>query len=149
MDAWRKPPRETSYPDLDAMAARLCRANPRLAPERAAFLAEHVTRRREDGGFTWAYDPMHRAPFPTVHRFAEWAACYRRVEAPVLWIGAGLNRWMSQDEVARRRALLARSAHIHCTGAGHNLHHEIPESIAPRIEAFMTTGVLPENETIA
>ena len=35
--------------------------------------------RGETGGFVWAFDPRHYAPFATLHRKAEWAACLAEV----------------------------------------------------------------------
>ena len=77
LDAWGARPPEKTYPSLDAIAERLRAANPRLDAPRSLFMAKHLSRPAE-GGFAWRFDPMHRAPFATLHRVAEWAACVRR-----------------------------------------------------------------------
>lgn len=138
------------YANTVDMAARLREANPRLSEDKSLFLAAEVSMKNGDGTLGWAFDPRHRTPFPTVYRFAEWAACFKRIEAPVLWLSAELGRSRSIDiaEVERRCALIPHSARIHIEGVGHNLHHEAPAIVAAKIEPFLLSGDLPLGETV-
>ncbi len=80
---WREPPPpHKTYASVADMAARLRQANPRLDEAKSLFLASGLSERLADGRFTWDFDPRHRAPFATLHRRAEWAACLALVRAP-------------------------------------------------------------------
>lgn len=150
LDSLNDVPVLRTYASFEDMAVRLRQANPRLAADKALFLAETVSTRNSDGTLDWAFDPRHRAPFPSIYRFAEWAACFKRIEAPVLWLSAELGRSRSIDiaEVERRCALIPQSARIHIEGVGHNLHHEAPAIVAKKIEPFLLSGLLPLGETV-
>lgn len=141
LDALRAPePTGRRYATLEDMARRLAAAHPRLGFGRALFLAEHLSVPAE-GGRQWAYDPRHRLPFATLHRFAEWAACVRRITAPVLWVGSGQvfppALASEPDGFAARLALLPQGSFVRIEGAGHNLHHDEPEKVAALVEAFL------------
>jgi pimeloyl-ACP methyl ester carboxylesterase len=150
LDSWRSPLRTRSYPAVADLAVRLRQANPRLDAERALFLAENLSRTNPDGTVTWSFDPRHRAPFPTVHRFAEWAACFKRVTARVLWVGSGqVFPPVLADEpggLEGRLRLFPRAGFVRIEGTGHNLHHDAPEAVAAAIEPFLEEDATPGPE---
>ncbi len=74
------------YASRAEVAARLTKNNPRLAPARAAFLAEHWAVPDGAGRFRVAGDPAHRIVNPTLYRIEEVLACWQKVECPVLWV---------------------------------------------------------------
>jgi pimeloyl-ACP methyl ester carboxylesterase len=130
---------ERPYPDLPATAERLRAANPRLSPDKALFMAEHLSR-PAPGGFVWALDPAHRRPFAVPHRVAEWEACLRRITAPTLWLGSGSTFPPALDAEPgglARRAALCRAELRRLHGTGHNLHHDAPEAVAREVEDFL------------
>jgi pimeloyl-ACP methyl ester carboxylesterase len=122
------------------MAERLRTANPRLDAPKARFLAEHLSRPAQDG-FAWRFDPLHRAPFATLHRAAEWVACLRRIAAPVLWVASGavfppaLEKEPGGFEARLR--LLPHASFERIEGTGHNLHHDAPAAVAALVEGFL------------
>nr|MBP8139372.1 alpha/beta fold hydrolase [Burkholderiales bacterium] len=63
LDALRDPPAFSSYASLAAVADRLQRNNPRLARDRAEFLASHWARTLPDGRAELRSDPRHKLPF--------------------------------------------------------------------------------------
>ncbi len=139
LTSWRSEPKARFYPDLASMAARLVAANKRLSGERALFLAEH-TSRRADQSFAWSFDPAHQRPFATVYRVDEWAACWKRIEAPVLWIAAG-DRFQRMDREGEggfewRFAHLRHGDWTQVAETGHNIHHDRPDELARIIEDF-------------
>ena len=90
LTGWREPlPPHKTYASVADMAARLRQANPRLDEAKSLFLASELSERLPDGRYTWDFDPRHRAPFATLHRRAEWAACLALVRAPTLFIASG------------------------------------------------------------
>lgn len=123
------------------MAARLREANKRLDEAKSLFLASALSERLEDGSFTWDFDPRHRAPFATLHRKAEWAACLALVRAPALFIGSDRPlppALRDEPEGLAARAAAIPGARFERIAAGHNLHHDEPEAAAALVEGFLT-----------
>lgn len=151
LDALRDPPHFTTYASLDAVADRLQKNNPRLARERARFLAGWWARELPDGRAELTSDPRHKLPFPSVYRLPEMIAVWKRIVAPVLWIAgeeSAIPRWLEGHpegespgdglDVVRRRMSAIRDARlVVIAGAGHMLQHDQPEAVARAIEAFL------------
>ena len=148
LDALRDPPGFATYPDLAAVADRLQKTNPRLARDKAEFLAPHWAQTLPDGTSRLRADPRHKLPFPTTTRMDDAYAIWREIKASVLWIAAEeseIHRWLAQGRDARAE-IAERFAHIpngkleYVAGAGHMLHHDQPERVARLIEAFLDAG---------
>ena len=151
LDALAAPIEFKPYDNLDAVADRLQKTNPRLARDRAQFLAAHWAEALPDGRARLASDPRHKLPFPTVYRMEEVYAIWREITAPVLWVAALdsdiLRRLESTtaaetdaDLVAKIRRRLAHVAHgqlVTIVDAGHMLHHDQPVAVAAAIEPFL------------
>lgn len=142
LDSLPQAPRLHRYPDRAALAARLCRDNPRLPVSRAAFLAEHLGQDVADGGVVWAADARHKTAGPLLYRLEEAKACWRRVQAPTLWVRGGetsfLERFqISEEDYRARLACFADGAEALLPEAGHMLHHDCPESLAALVESFL------------
>lgn len=144
LDELRAPPPLRGYASLAEVAARLRKTNPRLTEDRAAYLARHWSQPAEADAvlpLRLAADPAHRIVNPVLYRWAEVAACWRAIEAPVLWIeGAQTDayRWAGDaEETARRIALLRQVEREVIDDAGHMLHHDQPLAVARRIERFV------------
>jgi pimeloyl-ACP methyl ester carboxylesterase len=136
----REPLVHRVYPDRAAFAARLQRDNPRLTPERTAFLAEHLAQECE-GGFRFAADPRHRWVNPILYRMEEAFACWRRVAAPVLCVRGDDSAFMREyvpheDDYRQRLACFASVRDVMLANCGHNMHHDRPEDVARLIEEF-------------
>jgi len=142
LEEQKTPPRLKSYPDEAALAARLCRDNPRLKPERARFLAGHLGRARSDGGLDWAGDPWHKAVSPILYRLEEAKACWRQVAVPTLWVRGAetsfLKRFhIDEADYAARLACFGQGREAVLADAGHMLHHDNPEALATLLEGFL------------
>jgi pimeloyl-ACP methyl ester carboxylesterase len=151
LDALAAPIEFRPYESLDAVADRLQKINPRLARDRAHFLAAHWAEALPDGRARLASDPRHKLPFPTVYRMEEVYAIWREITAPVLWVAAPgsdiLQRLESAtaadtdtDLIAKIRRRLAHVAHGQLAtigDAGHMLHHDQPVAVAKAIEPFL------------
>jgi pimeloyl-ACP methyl ester carboxylesterase len=130
------------YPDALAFAKRLMKTNPRLTAERAAYLAEHVTRRLSDGSLAMACDPWHRVPSPLRYQTEDVLAGWRKIVAPVLNLFAAdgfvIERFgTSEAELARRLACFRQQHQLTIADCGHNLQHDQPVAVAAAIEAFL------------
>jgi pimeloyl-ACP methyl ester carboxylesterase len=151
LDALKSAPTFRPYADLAAVADQLQKNNPRLARERAEFLAAHWARVEPDGSARLASDPRHKLPFPIVYRLEETFAIWARIAAPVLWVAATesfVPKWLgahpegeaATDSLAGVRARLERVPHgrlVSIERAGHMLHLDRPEAVAAAIETFL------------
>jgi len=130
------------YPDFGALADRLQKNNPRLARERAEFLARHWGREMPDGRVLLRGDPAHKIVNPVLYRYEEARACWSQATAPVLWVDAAeseaLKRvGLSAEQYAERRAAFRSLRYVTVQGAGHMLHHDQPGEVARLIEEFL------------
>ena len=130
------------YPDREQFAARLRSDNPRLTPERAAFLAEHSSR-ASGGSFVFAADPRHRWIIPVYFPLPEAKACWRRISAPTLWVAGRDSDVMKEfaqrpDDLDARRACFAKLQENWLADCGHNLHHDQPEALASLLDEFFS-----------
>ncbi len=143
LDDLRAPPSLKTYGTLDDVAARLVKTNPRLAPERARFLAQHWSRRGEDGRYLLLADPAHKLHGPLLYRLDEVMATWANVSAKVLHVEAVASPTLSMlagtiplpEFKARFKAFPDWREKL-IEDAGHMLHHDQPERIAALIEAF-------------
>lgn len=141
LDALKSGATMRDYPSRRAVAERLMRNNPRLRPDRAAFLALHWSRRNADGRFELLGDPVQRLPSPILYRVDETLACWRRIRADVLFVTAGITDERSDfarlpDYEERLRAVRSLRR-VTVADAGHMLHHDRPDEIARLIQEFL------------
>ena len=143
LDQVRAGPGFTRYADRSQLAARLRRANPRLKPEQAAFMAQHIGQEDAEKMIVIAADPYHRMTTPLLYHLEDAKACWRRVTAPVLGIVARhshVSKWFvgEQGEADfRDRVACFRDIRIEqVEDAGHNMHHDQPERVAQLLEEF-------------
>jgi len=130
------------YPDFGALADRLQKNNPRLARERAEFLAQHWGREMTDGRILLRGDPAHKIVNPVLYRYEEARACWSQVTAPVLWVDAAESETLkriglSAGQYAERRAAFRNLRYATVQAAGHMLHHDQPGEVARLIEEFL------------
>src|SRR5690606_15568671 len=74
------------YDSLDAVAARLSKTNPLLTAPRAQWLAGQWSRQADDGRWQLLADPAHKRVNPVLYRHDEALECWKRIEAPLLWV---------------------------------------------------------------
>lgn len=147
LDMVRSGPGFNRYADRAELAARLRRGNPRLTPEQAAYLAEHLGQEQdqEDGGnaIVVAADPFHKLPNPVLYRLDDAKACWRRIVAPVLWVAArdsfimkGYDGEAGAADYRDRIACFRDIRAVMLEDAGHNMHHDQPQRLARLVEEF-------------
>lgn len=143
LDELRQPLRDGRYRSSAQLAGFLRARNPRLAPDRAEFIARAWTRPAATGtGATEVellFDPRHRLVNPVLYRREEAEACWSQVRAPVLLVKGDAEDGRS---AALRAAADDIATHIHplervtVPGAGHMVHHEQPRVLAQHIIEF-------------
>jgi pimeloyl-ACP methyl ester carboxylesterase len=141
LDQIAKRPRLRPYANFDELAQRLLSQNARLTRVKADFLARHWGIQQGEA-VALASDPGHKLVNATLYRLEETLACWRKVTAPVLWIGAADSfvikgfAGKSEDYAARKACFARLTEHI-VEDAGHMVHHDQPEILARLIEEFV------------
>ncbi|TKC82621.1 alpha/beta hydrolase [Trinickia terrae] len=143
LDEMRDPPTLKTYASVDEVASRLVKNNPRLAPQRAQFLAQHWSKLDADGRYMLLADPAHKLRGPLLYRLDEVMAVWATIRAKVLHVEAAGSPTLAMlagaiplDEYkARFRAFPDWREKI-IDDAGHMVHHDQPEQIAALIEGF-------------
>jgi pimeloyl-ACP methyl ester carboxylesterase len=152
LDALHEPVAFRPYAGLAGVADRLQKTNPRLARDKAEFLAAHWARVLPDGSAMLTSDPRHKLPFPTTYRMEELYAVWHAITAPVLWVAgaqSGIPHWLDAHPEGEKPAsdlagVRARMAHVPgarlvvVDDAGHMLHHDQPHAVARLIEPFLS-----------
>ena len=134
LDDLQAPPTLRAYASLDDVAARLRRTNPRLTPERAAWLAQRWARRAADGQWHLLADAAHKMANPYPYRLEEAQAVWGNVSAPVLHVEATESDVLQhfagaqgKDVFRARFEVFPNLTEAFVADAGHMLHHDQPE----------------------
>ena len=132
------------YASVDEVAARLVANNPRLSPDKAAWLAPHWSRPGPDGRWRILGDPAHKRINPVPYRVDEVLATWRAISAPLLWAEGSATRlegWWSgkysMAEFKQRLAVVPRHREFVVADAGHMLHHDQPQALALALANFL------------
>jgi pimeloyl-ACP methyl ester carboxylesterase len=144
LDDLKQPQQLKSYASLQAVAERLMKTNPRLSPDKAAWLAPHWSR-EVDGAWHILGDAAHKRTNPILYRKAEILACWGRITAPTLWIEGSetdMTKWWGnrypRADFEARLAVVPGIQRALLQGAGHMLHHDQPEALAARLAVFLS-----------
>lgn len=144
LDELKEPQRLRTYDSVHDVAERLRKTNPLLRPDIAAWLAPHWSRQRADGQWEILGDPAHKLANPVLYQKAEVLECWKRITAPLLWIEGDrtdISRWWSnrytKEEFHERLAVVPQVEKHQLSPAGHMLHHDQPQALARRLEAFL------------
>jgi pimeloyl-ACP methyl ester carboxylesterase len=144
LDDLKTPQELKTYPDLEAVAARLMKTNPRLSPTKAAWLAPHWSR-EQDGVWHILADAAHKRANPMLYRKDEIIATWASIEAPLLWVEGACTDlskfWGSRyprSDFESRISVVPKLQRQVLADAGHMLHHDQPEALAEAIESFLS-----------
>ncbi len=147
LDELRAGARMRDYDDLAAVAQRLRANNPRLSPDKATFLAGHWSAPTASGRREILGDPAHKHVNPVLYRVEEVLACWRRITAPVLLVIAGhtseRHAYLHGAAFAERLRAVSNLERLTLPEAGHMLHHDQPQALAPIVEAFLSKPLAP------
>ena len=149
LDELKAPATLSDYASLDKVAERLRKTNPLLPAQRASWLAQHWSRQRVNadgsaGRFEILGDAAHKRSSPTLYQRDETLECWKRISAPLMWVEGDqtdISRWWgtryTKAEFHERLAVVRQVEKHVLSPAGHMLHHDQPEELARRIEAFL------------
>jgi pimeloyl-ACP methyl ester carboxylesterase len=144
LDELKAPQVLRHYASLDEVATRLMKTNPRLAADKAAWLASHWSRRADDGQWHILGDAAHKRINPVLTRAEDVMATWRRISAPLLWVhgdGGEFETWWSgrysRAQFEERLAVVPQVQRLALRDAGHMLHHDQPQALAAALEGFL------------
>jgi len=144
LDELKTPPRLRPYADLAAVAAQLTKTNPRLAADKAAWLATQWSAPDEDGQWHLLADAAHKRVNPILYRADEAVETWARIAAPLLWVEGAetdVTKWWGdrypRSEFEARLARVPQVERETLADCGHMLHHDQPEALAARLLRFL------------
>lgn len=133
-----------TYDDLHGVAKRLMKTNPRLAPEKATWLASHWATQSAQGQWVIQGHAAHKVTSAALYRVDEAQELFKRITAPVLSVVAtesSMEQWwkgtFTLDEYHERMKAVSTLENAQVSDAGHMLHHDQPEQVAALIERFI------------
>lgn len=133
LDRVKTPAEVPEYKSFEELAGRVLKRNPKLGPERAAFVARCWARQDADGLVRLQSDPRHLLDMPRTYLQAESDAMWSEITADTLFIDGGDSIFLKSlpaDEIARRRTQFRAQRQVSIPGAGHMLHFDAPEALA-------------------
>lgn len=140
----REPHALRDYASLEEVARRLMQNNPRLAADKARWLAPHWA--QPDGHGRWRVlgDPAHRRPNPVTYRVDEILEIWKLITAPLLWVegdATDIARWWgnrySKAEFHERLAVVSNVERHVLAECAHMLHHDQPAALARCMAVFL------------
>lgn len=132
---------ERNYNSFDQLAAIIQFRYQRFSPAAAAFIARIWGTSDEDDRVRLAADPRHHWVNPILYKREDAEATWREIRAPLLMVlgqeSDYLMRLGADGTLDALRAAYPGAELASIAGAGHMLHIERPEAVAPVVEAFL------------
>ena len=144
LDELKTPTGLRPYANAAAVAERLIKTNPRLAPDKAAWLATQWAAPAADGQWHLLADAAHKRVNPALYQADEVVETWARIAAPLLWVeGADTDvaKWWGEryprSEFEARLARVPRVERATLADCGHMLHHDQPNELAAALLGFL------------
>jgi pimeloyl-ACP methyl ester carboxylesterase len=145
LDELKTPSTLAPYADAAAVAARLIGNNPRLTPDKAAWLATQWGEPAGDGTWRLRADPAHKHVNPVLYRVDEVLATWQQIRAPLLWMEGAqtdMTKWWGQRypraEFEARLRVVPRVQQITLDDCAHMVHHDQPAQVAAALARFLS-----------
>lgn len=142
LDQVKAPPPLKDYDSFEQLAAIIRFRYPRFSEAQSRFVAGAWGKLEADGRVHLLGDARHRWVNPVPYKREDAEACWRGITAPVLMLLGGKSEYLERlgedGTDAAFRSLIQDIEIVHIDGAGHMMHIEKPELIAPLIEKFMS-----------
>lgn len=141
LDQLAKPAARKDYASFEELAAIIRFRYPRFSAAQAAFVAEAWGKLDGAGRVRLAGDPRHHWVNPILYKREDAEACWRELRAPLLLLvgeeSDHLSKLGADGTAAAFRAIFPHIEIAGVAGAGHMLHIERPELVAPLVESFL------------
>lgn len=141
LDQIKSVPPLRTYDSFDHLASIIQFRYPRFGEARSRFIAAAWGKIESDGRVHLLGDARHRWVNPLLYKREDAEAVWRAVRAPMLMVLGEESDFLAKlgedGTDAAWRAMVRDIEIVHIAGAGHMLHIERPEAIAPLIERFL------------
>lgn len=141
LDELKSTPMLKDYDSFEQLAAIVRLRYPRLSVEQAAFVAAAWGRLEANGRVRLLGDGRHRRVNPVLYKREDTEACWREIRAPMLLMLGEESEYLpklgADGSMAAFRAIMPDVEFAHIAGAGHMLHIERPDLVAPLVEKFL------------
>jgi pimeloyl-ACP methyl ester carboxylesterase len=141
LDQVKSVPPLKDYESFEQLAAIIAFRYPRFPAERTEFIARAWAAQTPNGRVRLLGDSRHRWVSPVVYRREETEAVWRNIEAPALLLLGEASEYLQKlgtdGTDAAFQALIPQIEIARIPGAGHMLHIEKPDLVAPILEAFL------------
>jgi pimeloyl-ACP methyl ester carboxylesterase len=144
LDELKAPAALRPYASAEAVAARLVKTNPRLAPDKAAWLAQQWAAPDESGQWQLRADPAHKRVNPALYQADEVVETWAQISAPLLWFEGAeteMAKWWGEryprSEFETRLRVVPQLERATLADCGHMLHHDQPEALARVLQHFL------------
>jgi pimeloyl-ACP methyl ester carboxylesterase len=140
LDQVKSRPTLKDYDSVEQLASIIRYRYPRFSDAQAAFVAAAWS--TTDGGrVRMLGDSRHRWINPYRYHREDAEACWREVKAPMLMLLADESEYLAKIGAdggdAALRSVIPHLEIVHVAGAGHMLHIEKADVVAPLIEGFL------------
>jgi pimeloyl-ACP methyl ester carboxylesterase len=134
-------PVRKDYASFEELAGIIRFRYPRFSAAQAAFVAAAWGKLDGGGRVRLAGDPRHHWVNPILYKREDAEACWRELRAPLLMLvgeESDILAKLGADGTAEAfRSIFPHIEIARVAGAGHMLHIERPDLVAPLIEAFL------------
>ncbi|MGP0057189.1 MAG: alpha/beta fold hydrolase [Steroidobacteraceae bacterium] len=141
LDQVKTAPSLKDYQSFEQLAAIVRSRYPRFTEAQSMFVAQAWGRLDADGRVHLLGDARHRWVNPVLYRREEAEACWRGIRAPMLLLLGELSEYLpglgADGTDGGFRAAIAGIEIIRIADAGHMLHIEKPDLVAPLVERFL------------
>jgi pimeloyl-ACP methyl ester carboxylesterase len=141
LDQLKAQPLRKDYASFEELAGIIRFRYPRFSAARAAFVAAAWGRLDGGGRVRLAGDPRHHWVNPILYKREDAEACWRELRAPLLMLVGEESDHLANlgtDGTAETfRSIFPHIEIARVAGAGHMLHIERPDLVAPLVEAFL------------
>jgi pimeloyl-ACP methyl ester carboxylesterase len=141
LDQIKSPIAEKNYDSFEQLAAVIQFRYPRFSPAAAAWVARLWGTRGDDNRVRLAADPRHHWVNPILYKREDAEATWREIRAPLLLVlgqeSDYTKRLGADGTIEALQAAHPGAEVLSIAGAGHMLHIERPEALAPVIEKFL------------
>ena len=140
LDQLKTPLERKDYASFEELAGIIRFRYPRFSEAQAAFVAAAWGKQDGGGRVRLAGDPRHHWVNPVLYKREDTEAYWRELRAPLLMLvgeeSDHLAKLGADGTAAAFRAIFPHIEMARVAGAGHMLHIERPDLVAPLVESF-------------
>jgi pimeloyl-ACP methyl ester carboxylesterase len=141
LDQLKSPLQGKDYASFEELAAVIRFRYSRFSAAQAAYVALAWGKLDPSGRIRLAGDPRHHWVNPTLYKRDDAEACWRELRAPLLLLMGEKSDFVAKlgadGTPSAFKAIFPHVEIAQVTGAGHMLHIERPDLVAPLVEAFL------------